>query len=315
MKGKIALSFLCLSLFFSSAVSASSSSNIEYNKLTEEEQQQLDERSAIVRSYFLKIEEAKGKVQKLEDMVHNSLSDDNGTNNINIQVLNTQLLNAKQELTSITDSYADYGLEKIEGEKESQIEPFASDASDYKNTEMTLYYDSEVKKYVINGSGEFTTTDWKKDNSVTSYVSDGWKDVGGLDGFSIYSLHKDINVYNPEFYTLHYSDPTINTNWTYAASQYPDSRGYAWGYQDKTKLKGALTAFATWEDYNNWRQVGWFYFTFVGGVPTGQTISFSEKFGHTWNSTTINSISYPFGFGWSTNSNKWDKGTSYSYKF
>lgn len=314
MKGKISVFALCLSLMFGSAVSASSSSTVEDNKLTEKEQQQLDERSDVVGSYFLKIEEARSKVLKLEDEIHSVSLDAVSTNKINLQALNFQLLNAEQELITISDSYADYGLEKIEGKKEHQIEPLSA-ASDYELTGMTLYYDSQVKKYVVNGSGNFTTTNWKKDNSLTSYFTDGWKSVGGLDGFSIYSLHKDINIYNPEFYSLHDSDPTINTNWTNAASQYPDSRGYAWAYQDKSKLKGAVTIFAEWEDYNNWRQVGWYYFTFVGGVPTGQTISFKQSFGHTWDSTTINSISYPFGFGWSTTANKWDKGASYSYKF
>lgn len=302
--------FVFLLVIMLTSVSSIQAQQLSDNKsngvLTEKEQQLLNERSNVVREYFLKVEQKKAEIDKIESVKRNP---ENILHPLEMQRLEEEINSARFELEVLEASYADYGLEKISEVKKDEVSILVSSATDYDITEIQLFYDTLVSKYILHSAGNFTTDAWKEDVTTIFY---GWSNLGGYEGYSLYSLHKDINTYNQEFHTLYYDDPTISINWTNSASKYPDSRGYAWKYQDQiysTFFTGSVT------DYNNWRQLGWYYFDFVSGVPTGQTISFSASFGHTWSSTTINSISYPAGFGWSTTNHKWNDGKSAAFSF
>lgn len=283
-------------------------------KLTTKEQELLDERSAIVREYFLMLEKTKAKVDVLERERKLVESEKSIFNEKSLQRLDAEIDEINTEIVKLESDHEKYGLTKINKVKD-QVSILASSANDYSITEIQVFYDRSVNKYLLHTAGNFTNDKWKEDRTAITSGFEGWKEIGGYDGYSAYSLHKDINTFNEEFHTLHYDDPTNSIDRTNSASKYPDSRGYAWKYQDKAYLFGGGTPFVHWSDYDNWRQIGWYYFDFVGGVPTGQSISFKASFGHTWSSTSINSISYPAGFGWTVNNNRWDDGDSATFSF
>ncbi|MFF2889571.1 hypothetical protein [Paenibacillus sp. NPDC057967] len=274
--------------------------------LTSEEQKKLDERTIILKEYFLNVEMAKAELDKLKEAQSENVGPRASLVEIDkkIEVAALRVEELKEKLP--------VGLEKIQTAKESGNVSALSSAADYAITEIQIFWDSTQSKYLAHTAGNFTSTNWKKDRETDPYMT-GWRDFGGYDGYSVYSLHYNINIYNPNFQTIHHADHTQYTDWTSTASTYPDARGYAWKYQDKGYQNWPIWM-TDWADYNNWRQLGWYFFDFVGGKPSGNA-SFSASFGHTWASTTINSISYPAGFGWSTNSNRWDKGQSKAFTF
>lgn len=304
---------MIVALLFTTASTSTLQANgseTKSSELTLEEQRILDERSAIVREYFLEIERAKGVLEQLE-VERQELS---LLRAADLNAHEGKILNAQDRLVDLKNSYEDFGLEKITKVKEEKkASILSSSAADWELTELDVYWDSKAKKYLAHSAGNWKNNKWKEDKKVCWDLDLclGWSNLGGYDGYSLYSMHKDINTYNEEFWTLYYSDYTLYEDRSNTASKIPDSRGYAWRYQDR--IKAVIPGY--WADYDNGRQLGWYFFDFVGGKPTGQTISFKAMYGHTWSSTSITGISYPAGFSWVNSGNQWDDGDNAAFSF
>ncbi|NBI31183.1 hypothetical protein [Chengkuizengella marina] len=311
---KFSIVFILFVLMMSSVVNAQTNKSINNGKLSEEEQQLLNERSDEIRDYFLKIEKEKAKLDKLKDKKE-KMSKEKNKNSLDLLNLDIEIENASNAVAKLTESHEDYGLKKIKKvKKKDSVSILESSAADYRITELQLFYDESVGKYLLHSAGNFTNDDWKEDKSpYTSGYGNGWKDLGGYDGYGLYSMHEDINTYNREFHTIHYEDNSESIDWSNKASNIPDARGYAWKYQDELYLEGGGSVFANWKDYNNYRQLGWYYFSFVDSDMSGKELGFKAIFGHTWSSTTINGISYPNGVSFTTTNNSWDDGYSDSF--
>ena len=83
------------------------------------------------------------------------------------------------------------------------------------------------------------------------------------------------------------------------------ARGIGWKWQDSVYVTFGLNKI-----YNSWRQLGWMYFKFTDGVPTGSTVTFKAETSHTWDNTAVNGFSFApwsIGFQWTTGSDHWEK--------
>lgn len=281
--------------------------NISLDKLPVKERELILERSKVVESYIMEIEKAHANLKMLNDQLSkvDSTSDRNA--------LFAKIKAAEVALTNAQNNTEKYGLVKLKPvEETNEVSPL-SIQGDYQITENYIMWDSAVGKYLYHTAGNWINTNWK--NDYTCYVcTTGWKDIGGKDGYYLASLHKEINIYNPKFYTLNSSDWTITNDWSNTANTYATSNGFGWGFQDKIKLTPGPVAV----DFNADRQLGWFWFDFVGGKPTGQTISFKVDVGHSWSNTSLNGIGlgpYSFSFSWSVNSDNWNKAALTTYTF
>lgn len=294
-----------LVLSFSSVVSASP---VETNStLSTAEQEKLDLRTAELETLFITEAKLSQKVQNLEEKLNASLESSNGQATIYTQENSIQLDLAEKELTKIKSSYADHGLIKV---STPSISPFSNTGDFDDNGEFAVYYDNNVGKYLAHYGASWKNENYYKDANeeclpITG-CSAGTRNIGGPDGVGIFSLHRDINVHNPRFYTFKKDLTEINRTNTNLGNP-TDARGAGYIWQETAKVT-RYPGVSVWSDYDSWRILTWYHFTFANGTPSaGSEITIKAEMGHTWKNVSVNSLSvgpWSVGIGFSSGDEK-----------
>ncbi|TXK73192.1 hypothetical protein [Paenibacillus sp. N3.4] len=196
---------------------------------------------------------------------------------------------------------------KIKVGSENQVGILSSIGGDFDFDYIDVRYDSSTGLYIFEGQGQWKNRNWYNDNGCSPLcVNYSTKNVGGEDGFALFSLHRDISIFNQRYYTLK-SDFATAIEWTNTASTNVGARGYGWKWQDNIYFNpnGA--------EFNSARQFGWYYFAYSDGKPSsGSVVSFKASTSHTWDTTSVSGISlapWSIGFAWNTGSSHWEKET------
>lgn len=297
MKKARAIVFVVLSLvlcFSASLVSAEKSKKIIYatqnsggqvdlQSLSEAERESIQKRNDELGAFFLEKAKVLGKLTK-----------ENGS----INSVQAEVDNLEQKAESI-------GLIKVT-EFDPVVNILSSSNSDFNWDVQQFYKDSKTGRYIWEAQGQFSNKNVVSECFCSPYYR--WYDLGGDDGFGLASLHKDINIYSSGFWTLH-DDLSTDDDHSSNISTI-NARGAGWSWQDKVYANPPLIKSPTYDSY---RRLGWINFTFVGGTPTGQQISFQANTAHTWDSTSVNGISIGGGgvsFSWTSQGSQWTKATS-----
>ncbi|WCF08073.1 hypothetical protein NDS46_28080 [Paenibacillus thiaminolyticus] len=295
--------FLVAMLCISSTVFAQGNitedgSRVNKGKLSKEEELIVEKRSEEVGKYFLAVAKARAKLNEItEQHMMNS----------------NQFLSAKAELEELEKGYEKLGLIRVDKGDQS-IAPLST-RGDYEIDKLTIYYDSKVNLHVIEMAGMWQNTNFYND-AQCPFSCSGTINVGGKDGIGLFSLHRDINVFSPKFYTITHGT-LAETDWSYRTSDPKDSRGAGFYFQDTVQV--ARVNPPKFEKYNAYRHLMWYYFNFTDGYPpSGTMISFKASVGHTWASTSVNSISvgpWSVGISFSKDYDNWlrEKSTYMSF--
>lgn len=284
---------------------------IDIKLLPDNEREILEERTKEIDTYMLKLGKAMAKYESLLDNSKELQSN----SNISSNQLNEQLSEALRELKKVDDEGEKMGLVKLSStneEKEGKVSILSSYASDFTMDYLNLRYDSKTGMYLLDGQGQWKNKNWKDDVSCALGCSAFQTyNVGGYDGFYLASLHRDIAIFEKKFYTIK-SNGTESIEWSHGSKD-AGARGIGWKWQDSVYVHFGLDM-----TYNSMRQLGWMYFKFSDGVPTGSTISFKAETSHTWDKASVNGFSFApwsIGFSWSNGSQHWEQSDIRNHSF
>ncbi|MBN3524030.1 hypothetical protein [Paenibacillus apiarius] len=273
---KTILAFVVVMLCISSTVFANENmvgDELRVNKrfLSKDEEVRIEKRSEEVGNYFLAVAKARAKLDQISEQ---HLTNSNS------------FLASKAELEELEKGYERLGLIRVD-KGDNSVTPLSTRA-DYEIDKLTIYYDSKVNMHVIEMAGMWQNTNFYNDAQCPAFCS-GTINVGGRDGIGLFSLHRDINVFAPKFYTLTHGT-LAETDWSYRANDPKDARGAGFYFDDTVQV--ARVNPPKFEKYNAYRHLMWYYFNFTDGYPpSGTTISFKASVGHTWASNYVSSIS------------------------
>jgi hypothetical protein len=260
---------------------------VDLNKLPPEERSKLEARFNEIQSLFVERAIARGKLVEAKK---------NGDN---------ILVNKAYDDVSALDLKAkQIGLVKLDEIKQSEGEVSiqASIRDDFIYDYKDFYWDTTTSKFVWEAQGQFDSgNDWASECNCIPYHFT--YDLGGDDGFGLSSLHKDINIYTSEMWTLD-SDLSNATNRSGGQADI-NARGVAWEWQDDV-----YAGFFGAKTYDSHRRLAWMYFDFVGGTPSGQNISFLANVAHTWDETDLSGTEVGTGgvtFTFNKATERWDK--------
>lgn len=285
---------------------------VDLNLLPESERTTLQKRTKEIDAYMLKLGTAVSKYKNLIDKtreIESNKAVESNTESASSEQLHQQLNETISELKTIEDEGEKMGLVKLassKDQKEAKVSTLSSYASDFNMDYLNLRYDTQTGMYLFDGQGQWQNDNWK--NDISCAISAGCAafqtyDAGGYDGFYLASLHKDITIFDKKMYTIK-SNGNESIEWTHG-SQDAGARGIGWKWQDSVYVTFGLNKI-----YNSWRQLGWMYFKFTDGVPTGSTVTFKAETSHTWDKTAVNGFSFApwsIGFQWTTGSDHWEK--------
>ncbi|WP_119796534.1 hypothetical protein [Paenibacillus thiaminolyticus] len=291
---KIIMFFLVAMLCISSTVFAQGNitengSRVNKGNLSQEEELIVEKRSEEVGRHFLAVAKAKAKLDEMSE---------------HFTMQSEQVLSAQAELEEMEKGYQKLGFIKVSQEEEQSVTPLST-KGDYALDKLTIYYDSKVGLHVIEMAGMWINTNFY--NDVQCPLScHGTIDVGGKDGIGLFSLHRDINVISPKFYTITHGT-LAETDWSYRADKEIERRGAAYSFQDTVQV--ARVNPPKFGQYNGYRHLMWYHFNFTDGYPRpGTTISFKVTVAHTWGRAYVNSISagpFSIGIGIANESESW----------
>ncbi|ASS68378.1 MULTISPECIES: hypothetical protein [unclassified Paenibacillus] len=271
----------------------STGGQVDLTKLPAAEKEKLEKRNDELTEFFLAQAKAQGKLTTAQKAG-----------------ISADISSAKSEVKNIEDRAKEIGLEKVT-EFNPVVAPMASSNSDFNWDVQMFYKDTSTGNYVWEAQGQFDSgKDWASECFCSPYYK--WYNLGGDDGFGLASLHKDINIMTSGFWTLHDDLATDDDHSSNISTL--NARGAGWAWQDRVYANAPLIAP---KEYDSHRRLGWITFSFVGGTPLGQTISFQASTAHTWDSTSVNGISIGgggVGFSWASQGSSWTKPTSKAFK-
>ncbi|MFD2671453.1 hypothetical protein [Marinicrinis sediminis] len=280
------------------------------DQLPSEKQEEIKNRSEIVSNYLLQMSVKRTKLNKINENV--SLKKDN---NITFKEM-IQIESLQSEINTIETQLEEMGINKIQPEKKS-VTILSSSSSDIKKDFHQLYYDSQLGLHLFEGHLIWKNDNYSDDVSICPAPFHGCTlDIGGVDGFGLESLNRQISIIEntDRFYLLGSDLSTTYNLSTSGSSRDYSPYGLGWKFQDWYDYD----VFGP-EQYNAYKMMGWYYFTFPDGNPSpNTTLSFTLHYGKTWYNTSVNSFSFgpgTIGIGFSSNNNRWDQEFNVNYQF
>lgn len=302
MKRLILCVFSIVLMFSSLTAVAAQNGN---SALSLEEQQKLDQRTKELEDLFLDVAVAAGKIQQLKE----KLAESKELNDTDVAKSYTdQVIKAEEEYYNLKATFSERGLKKISKENKNEVSVLATTNADFDdNGEFAIYYDSNAGKYLAHYGGIWQNNNYINDTGCDNIQGcSGTISIGGSDGVGIFSLHEDLNIYNRKFFLMNENlNATERTNNNLGNPV--DVRGAGYEWQDTIEAT-RWPGFTSFENFNSYRILMWYHFDFQDGVPYGKTVSFKAEVGHTWNTTSVSSISvgpWAIGIGFNTSSNRW----------
>ncbi len=192
------------------------------------------------------------------------------------------------DIREIDQKMKEYGLIRLEVPQDSS-NIYYSTASDITLNTPSIYYDYQANEWTVSGGGNWITNAWKYDSTAANQIlCPASQNLGGVDSIGI-SLHDPSGTYNASMVDCqgYYSDGAGN----YTLIQYADNNNYAQGitfsYQDI--ITDSTPMDSNWDDWKykgkNFSALATYSSAFVNYGGNANTF-----YAHTWNSTTINSV-------------------------
>jgi hypothetical protein len=181
------------------------------------------------------------------------------------------------------------------------VEPMSTTASQVSMYTPTFSYDTLLRKYVMAASWQ-----WKQCSSAPCWTNDRSSpgNTGGPDGMAI-KINRPIYRYSAGISTNdNCGTPKINN------SQADTDTGYGVAFieQDAVTYDGGTSCAGSPVRYNWHRGTVSETFTFQSNCASIQ-LQIDSKIGHTWSTTSVNSISIStsgIGYSWSSTSYRWN---------
>jgi hypothetical protein len=265
---------------------------VDLEKLDPELKAKLEKRYKEVDEYFVQIEEKEIAYTNINKRLQNNEKEISKNEQNRLKNEATQLYSEINNLKR--NMQENIGVVEVnENDKINFVKTAAESTYNDVNLTVNMYYDEQVNQYILSGGW-----DWKNDN----WFSDcSWGKCGGLDGIALHVLNKNIATFDEVLYT--YSEPGEGFNKTSSISHDYSNYGLGMKFQDNQITRN-------WEyEYDSYSGRGRIWFEFSDGVPTGSIVSYTIGFGHTWDSTELNSIGISassISFNFSKTENRWD---------
>ncbi|WP_163537593.1 hypothetical protein [Gracilibacillus sp. YIM 98692] len=253
------------------------------------------EESKLINDYLNEMYDARAKARVIDNRLKDERDELMKSEIATLEAERNQLFN---KFTNMSRNFSyNLGFEEVTTSSEDSTMSIADTHSGMVGKSVSkIYYSSDSNAYVAWGDFAWIDNQWMNDLPGTRY---GY-DIGGYDGFYI-GIEEDIDPVSAYFRTT--SNEGNSTNWSCdlcAGDRDWTPNGWHIKWQDSFEPYPS--------EYNTDSGYGHIYFTFDNS-PLGENITSYMGYGHTWENTSISSISvgpYSGGFSWHNQGENWD---------